>query len=97
MSSAGARELTFGVGGGYGLAEKPYHFFTVFDFFMVKQTQAVKLHHVPAVLLQLVEGQGSGFAKRCFWCRNGAETVQFSGVVNRPREGTPKERRKQQG
>jgi len=39
-----------------------------------------KLHHVSALFSQALERQGSVSAKRGFWCRNGAETVQFSGA-----------------
>jgi len=42
-----------------------------------------KLHHVRALFFQVVERKGSLPAKRCFWCKNGAETVQFSGIFGK--------------
>jgi hypothetical protein len=42
--------------------------------------RVAELHQLGGVFLQVVEQQWAVSAKRCFWCKNGAETVQFYGV-----------------
>jgi len=41
------------------------------------------LHHVGAPVLQVVGRQRLVSAKCVFWCKNGAETVQFSGAFRK--------------
>ena len=51
-----------------------------FRFFSWSNSRGEKLHHFGAVFVQLVERQQPASAIRGFWCKNGAETVQFYGV-----------------